>query len=136
MGSVNVLSSVAGVVGVGAFGFQYHFVGRDSTGQIVDDRFVCVAFVAGAPAGRPAVRALPAFPTFGEAWNSVQLPAPTVVLDPASRGVTGLETRISTSGPTTVQIAASVRGYVITGTATLDHYAIRVDGGAETPTQN
>ena len=59
-------------------------------------------------------------PAFGEAWNRAQVPAPTVTLDPATRGITGLDTRISTAGPATVTIAATIRGYTITGTATLD----------------
>ncbi len=66
----------------------------------------------------------------------MQLPAPTVGLDPATRGITGLETRISTTGPTTIAIAATIRGYAITGTATLDHYAISVDGGPEIDAAN
>ncbi len=69
-------------------------------------------------------------PTFGEAWNRAQLPAPTVTLDPATRGVTGLDTRISTDSPRIVTVAATIRGYTITGTATLDHYEISVDGQA------
>jgi len=110
------------------FGFLYHLVGTDPAGAIVDDRFECVAFPNGDATQRPPEPPVPAVPTFGEAWNSVQLPAPVVTLDPATRGITGLDTRISTSGPTTVVIAATIRGYTITGTATLDHYAIRVDG--------
>ncbi len=114
-----------------AFGFLYHLIGRDPTGAIVDDRFECIAFPDGDPTVRPAPL-IPAVPTFDEAWNSVQLPAPAVVLDPAARGITGLDTRISTSGPTEIAIAATIRGYTITGTATLDHYEISVDGRAAT----
>ncbi len=135
IGSTDGLCSIPGGVGIGAFGFEYHFIGRDAAGNIVDDRFVCVAFVDGTGT-RPAVPPTPAVPTVAEAWNSVQLPAPAVVLDPASRGITGLETRISTTGPATVEIAATIRGYAITGTATLDHYAISVDGGAEIDAAN
>jgi hypothetical protein len=109
-------------------GFLYHLVGRDPTGAIVDDRFVCIAFTNGDPTQRPLAPPTPAVPTFGEAWNSARLPAPDVTLDPASRGITGLDTRISTGGATTVTIAATIRGYTITGTATLDGYEISVDG--------
>jgi hypothetical protein len=110
------------------FGFLYHLVGTDPTGAIVDDGFECVAFTSGDTAQRPLPPPVPAVPTFGEAWNRAQLPAPTITLDPATRGITGLDTRISTDGPTTVTIAATIRGYTITGTATLDHYEISVDG--------
>jgi hypothetical protein len=110
------------------FGFLYHLVGTDATGAIVDDRFACVAFPNGDPTQRPPTPPIPAVPTLGEAWNRARLPAPAVTLDPESRGVTGLDTRISTGGPTTVTIAATVRGFTITGTATLDHYEISVDG--------
>jgi hypothetical protein len=128
-GSLNGLCAVpGGTAQQPAFGFLYHLVGTDAAGAIVDDRFVCIAFPNGDPAQRPPVPAVPAVPTLGEAWNQAQLPAPTVTLDPASRGITGLDTRISTSGPTTVVIAATIRGYTITGTATLDHYEISVDG--------
>jgi len=114
------------------FGFEYHLVGSDATGAIVDDRFVCIALVPTAPGQRPPLPALPAVPTFGEAWNHAQLPAPVVTLDPSGRGITGLDTRITAAGVTTVTIGATIRGYTITGTATLDHYAISVDGQAAT----
>jgi hypothetical protein len=127
-GSLNGLCAApGGTAQQPVFGFLYHLVGTDATGTIVDDRFVCVAFPNGDPTQRPPVPPIPAVPTFGEAWDRARLPAPTVTLDPERRGVTGLDTRISTSGPTTVLIAATVRGFTITGTATLDHYEISVD---------
>ncbi len=127
-GSLNGLCLVPGASGAAAFGFEFHLVGRDPSGKIVDDRFVCVAFVGGDATQRPPSPPVPAVPTFGEAWNSAQLPPPSVTLDPARRGITGLDTRISTDGPSTVVIGATIRGYTITGTATLDHYTISVDG--------
>jgi hypothetical protein len=117
----------AGTAAAPIFGFYYHFVGRDSTGAIVDDRIECIAPTPGADPAEPPLPPLPAVPTFGEAWNAAQIPAPTVTLDPATRGITGLDTRISTAGPTRIVIAATVGGYTITGTATLDHYEIAVD---------
>jgi hypothetical protein len=132
-GSLNGLCAApGGTAQQPVFGFLYHLVGTDAAGAIVDDRFVCIAFPNGDPAQRPPLPAVPAVPTLGEAWNHAQIPAPTVTLDPANRGITGLDTRISTSGPTTVAIAATVRGYTIAGTATLDHYEISVDGQAAT----
>ena len=128
-GSLNGLCAApGGTTRQPVFGFLYHLVGTDATGTIVDDRFECVAFPSGDPTQRPPVPPIPAVPTFGEAWDGAQLPAPVVTLDPERRGITGLDTRISTAGPTTVVIAATVRGFTITGTATLDHYELSVDG--------
>jgi hypothetical protein len=114
------------------FGFLYHLVGTDTTGAIVDDRFECVAFANDDVSQQPPAPSIPAVPTFAEAWKSAALPAPKVTLDPPGRGITGLDTRISTAGPTTVVIAATIRGYTITGTATLDRYEISVDGAEPT----
>jgi hypothetical protein len=131
-GSLNGLCAVpGGTAQKPIFGFLYHLVGTDPTGAIVDDRFECVAFTNGDFTRRPPQPRVPAVPTFGEAWNRAQLPAPTITLDPATRGITGLDTRISIAGPTTVTIAATIRGYTITGIATLDHFEISVDGQPE-----
>lgn len=131
-GSLNGICGATNAAGAVVPGFQFHLIGRDAAGNVVDDRFECVALVDLDATGRPTLAALPAVPTFAEAWNSVHIPAPSVVLDPASRGITGLDTRISTAGPASLTIAASIRGYTITGTATLDHYAISVDGRSAT----
>jgi hypothetical protein len=72
----------------------------------------------------------PDLPTYEEAWRSARIPNPLITTDPAARGITGLETRISTAGPTELRISATVRGYTITGIATLDHYTISIDGSA------
>jgi len=117
------------------FGFLYHLVGTDPAGAIVDDRFECVAFENDDVSQQPPAPPVPAVPTFAEAWNSAPIPAPRVTLDPPTRGITGLDTRISTAGPKTVVVAATIRGYTITGTATLDHYEISVDGAAPTDAQ-
>jgi hypothetical protein len=107
------------------FGFYFHFVGRDPAGNIVGEIIRCLA-PSDDPTQPPALP-IPAIPTFGEAWNAAKIPGPTVVLDPAARGITGLDTLISATGPTELVIAAVVRGYTITGTVTLDHYTIAVD---------
>ena len=106
--------------------------GRDRPdGRSSTTAFECVAFAIPTPrTGRPA--ADPTLPTFGEVWASAPFPAPVVTLDPPSRGITGLDTRISTAGPTTVVVDATIRGDTIIGTATLDHYEISVDGQAPT----
>jgi hypothetical protein len=106
-------------------GWYYLFIGTDASGKVVGNQHVCVPFPS--PGVPPPAPTPPATPTFGEAWNATTIPAPKVLLDPQTRGITGLETRISTDGPVTVVIAATVRGYTITGTATLDHYTIAVD---------
>jgi len=132
IGSLDGLCAIPNGTGTPQLGFLYHLVGRDPSGRIVDDRFECVPLAGGDAAQRPPEPPVPAVPTIGEAWNSAQLPAPAITLDPATRGITGLETRISTGGPSIVPIAAAIRGYTITGTATLDHYDIAVDGRGET----
>ncbi|HYL52934.1 MAG TPA: hypothetical protein VEZ15_13250 [Acidimicrobiia bacterium] len=109
-----------------ALGVEYHIVGTAPNGQVVADYRVCVPIQ---PAGDAANFALPRPPTLEETWRAARLPAPTVLTDPAARGITGLDTRIWTTGAHTASIAAAVRGYRIVGTATLDHYTISVDGG-------
>ena len=89
---------------------------------------MCVAFPNGDTTQQPPVPAIPAVPTFGEVWDSAHIPPPTITLDPPTRGITGLDTRISTDGPTTLVIDVTLRGYTMTGVATLDHYTISVDG--------
>ena len=107
-------------------GVEYHIVGTAPNGQVVADYRACVPIQ---PAGDAAKFALPQPPTLDETWRAARLPAPTVLTDPAARGITGLDTRIWTTGSHTASIAAAVRGYRIVGTATLDHYTISVDGG-------
>jgi hypothetical protein len=127
-GDLSGLCLAAGDASDPTFGFQYRVIGTSLEGKIVVDRLECVPFTDDDTSNRPELPALPQPPTVGEAWASARLPAPVVTLDPASRGITGLETRISTSGPTTLSISAAIRGYTITGTAILDHYEIAVDG--------
>jgi hypothetical protein len=111
-------------------GFQYRVLGTNSLGQVVVDTLKCVPFSQIGSGATPAPPTLPTLPTFEEAWAGTHIPPADVHTDPASRGITGLETRIWTTGPTTIAIATSIRGYTITGTATLDHYEISIDGGA------
>ena len=117
-------------------GFQYRVVGTNSLGEVVVDTLECVPFADGDTSAVPAPPTLPALPSFEEAWASAHIPPPDIHTDPEARGITGLETRIWTTGTTTVVIATSVRGYTITGTATLDHYMISVDGGDPTRADN
>ncbi len=107
-------------------GSEYHIVGTAPNGAVVADYRVCVPIQ---PVGVAPTVALPQPPTLAETWRAARLPAPTILTDPATRGITGLDTRIWTTGPNTKTIAAAIRGYRIVGTATLDHYTISVDGG-------
>jgi hypothetical protein len=116
------------------FGALFRVVGTTPDGTIVDDHTVCVPFTEGDPTPHPPP--LPQPPTVAEAWNAAKLPAPVITTDPATRGITGLETRISTTGPTTITIDATIRGYRVVGTATLDHYTVSVDGGSATNTDH
>jgi hypothetical protein len=107
-------------------GTEYHIVGTAPNGAIVADYRACVPIQ---PTGGGPTVALPQPPTLAETWRAARLPTPTILTDPATRGITGLDTRIWTTGPNTKTIAAAIRGYRIVGTATLDHYTISVDGG-------
>jgi hypothetical protein len=107
-------------------GAEYHIVGTAPNGAVVADYRACVPIQ---PAGVSPTVALPQPPTLAETWRAAHLPAPTILTDPATRGITGLDTRIWTAGPETASIAAAIRDYGIVGTATLDHYTISIDGG-------
>ncbi len=107
-------------------GAEYHIVGTAPNGRVVADYRACVPIQ---PVGVAPTVALPQPPTLAETWRAAHLPAPAILTDPATRGITGLDTRIWTTGANTTTIAATIRGYRVVGTATLDHYTISVDGG-------
>ncbi len=107
------------------FGAQYLIVITHPDGSI-EQNDVCVPFDDNGVAQPPT---LPQPPTLDETWRAARLSRPTIVTDPATRGITGLETRIRAEGRTTKSIVATIRGFRIVGTATLDHYTISVDGG-------
>jgi hypothetical protein len=109
------------------YGWQYRIIGTDTNGATVVDKLECVPFADGNDT-KPAPPPLPQLPTLGEAWASARLPAADTRLDPPRRGVTGLDTRIVTTGTNAVTISATVRGYTITGTATAIEHVIDVDG--------
>ena len=127
-----VAGSLVGLCNAGPYndptkspGFQWRVIGTLPVGTVIEDTVVCVPFTTTGPVTQPAV---PQVPTVEEAWNTSRLLAPTVTLDPPTRGITGLDTIITTAGPTTITIDATIRGYRIVGTATLDHTTIAVDG--------
>ena len=109
----------------GKFGWSYRIIGTTLDGRVVIDHLVCVPFDANGNAQPPR---LPQLPTIQDAWNAADVPAPLIVTDPPARGITGLPTHISARSATTVTIDATVRGYRVEGTATLDHFAVSVDG--------
>jgi hypothetical protein len=114
------------------FGWMYHLIGRALDGTLVPDKLVCVPFTN--PAQRPPPPPPPVLPTIEEVWRHAHLPTPVVGLDPATRGITGLDTRIWTETGTSLSINASLDGYTITGTATVTGYRVQVDDEPATRT--
>jgi hypothetical protein len=106
------------------FGWAYRIIGTTLDGRVVIDEIVCVPFD---PTNRPQPPALPRLPTIAEAWSAANVPPPRIATDPAIRGITGLPTHITPASPMSLTIAATVRGYTITGTATLDHFLVSID---------
>ncbi len=125
--AIGSLAGWCAVAGSPLGGTEYHVIGTAANGAVVADSRVCVPIQTAGVA--PAI-VLPQPPTVLETWRAARLPAPDIRTDPATRGITGLDTRIWTTGPDTKSIDAAIRGYRIVGTATLDHYTISVDGGA------
>jgi hypothetical protein len=124
--TIGSLAGWCAVAGNPLGGAEYHVVGTAPNGAVAADYRACVPIQ---PAGVAPTVALPQPPTLAETWRAARLPAPAIHTDPATRGITGLDTRIWTTGSKTTSIAASIRGYRIVGTATVDHYTISVDGG-------
>jgi len=108
------------------FGWWYRIIGTTLDGRVVIDELVCRPFDA---THHPHPPALPRPPTIEEAWNAANVPAPRILTDPPTRGITGLTTHITPSSPAVLSIAATIRGYTIVGTATLDHFLVAIDGG-------
>ncbi len=113
------------------YGVNFLQVAYDSNGKLLDTRVICLPIVDGHP---PAPPPPPVLPTLEEVWRSAQLPTPLIGIDPAKRGITGLDTRIWTETGNTVTITASLDGYSVSGTATVVGYLVQVDDGATTKT--
>lgn len=112
-------------------GWVHRLVGRArGSGAVVSEEIVCVPRD---PAGSsaPTPPAAPAAPTIEEIWRSVALPPPRIATDPATRGITGLETRYWIETTPTATVSATLDGYTITGTATIVAY--RIDPGDTPP---
>jgi hypothetical protein len=111
---------------------MYHLIGRALDGTLIPDRLICVPFTNRTQPPPPPPP--PVLPTIEEVWRHAHLPTPVVGLDPASRGITGLDTRIWTETGTSLTIGASLDGYTITGTATVTGYLVQVDDEPATRT--
>ena len=72
---------------------------------------------------------MPELPTIEAIWRESHLPEPSIGLDPATRGITGLDTRIWTETGNHLVIAATLNGYRISGTADVTGYRVQVDDG-------
>ena len=107
------------------FGVTYRLIGRTLDGQVVGEQIVCVPIVdPTAPRPPPPV---PQLPTIEAIWRESHLPEPLIGLDPATRGITGLDTRIWTETGNHLVIAATLNGYRIRGTADVTGYQVQVD---------
>jgi len=115
------------------YGATFRQIAVDPKGNVVIDRLLCVPMLDG---HRPPPPPPPLLPTLEEVWRSAQLPSPVIGIDPATRGITGLDTRIWTETGNTVTIAVTLDGYSVTGTATVVGYAVQVDDDAGTHTDN
>ncbi len=114
------------------FGAWFRQIAIDpQTGNVIVDRVFCLPLIDGhAPPPPPP----PSLPTLEEVWRSAQLPTPAVGIDPAKRGITGLDTRIWTETGNTLSISVSLDGYSVTGTATVVGYVVQVDDDTATKT--
>jgi hypothetical protein len=107
-------------------GYRYVRLTSDIAGRLVARSHVCLAVGPDAPLviDDEAAHA----PTIEEVWRATQLPTPHVTIDPPTRGVTGLSTRIQAYSENRAVIRADLHGYTVIGTATLDHVRTVVDG--------
>jgi hypothetical protein len=114
------------------WGWWYSLIGRDRvTGAVVSREARCVEFPdPGNPGSRPPAPPLPSPPTIGEVWNAVSLPAPQMQTSPVDRGVTGLETWFWVQSDMERQVAVTIDGYTVTGTARVIGYEIDTGDGA------
>jgi hypothetical protein len=112
------------------YGWLYRVIAYTADDRIVSDTHVCVPFPdQNDRSSPPPPPVLPEPPTIGEVWRAIQLPLPVVGANPVSRGVTGLTTRLWSGGAQTAQVAATIDGFVVTGTARVVEYRYATDEG-------
>jgi hypothetical protein len=133
-GSLENLCNASGSPANGAggivYGWLYRVIAYTVDDRIVSDTHVCVPFPdQNDRSGPPLPPTLPEPPTIGEVWRAIQLPIPVIGVNPVSRGVTGLTTRLWSGGPQTAQVAATIDGFVVTGTARIVEYRYATDEG-------
>jgi hypothetical protein len=125
----NARSPASGGAGV-VYGWLYRVIAYTADGRIVSDVHVCVAFPDQSDRSRPPPPpTLPEPPTIGEVWRAIQLPRPVIGVNPVSRGVTGLTTRLWSAGAQTARVGATIDGFTVTGTARVVEYRFATDEG-------
>lgn len=134
VGSIENLCDASGAAVNGpdgiVFGWIYDVIALTRDGRVLSDMHECVAFPdPNNRAGPPPPPPLPEAPTIGEVWRAVALPRPVVGVNPVSRGVTGLATRLWSGGAQTAQVAATIDGFTVTGVARVVEYRFATDEG-------
>jgi hypothetical protein len=115
------------VPGAVPWGWWYTVVAIDNaTGLVISTELVCVPLVPGTN-GAPPAPAVPDPPTIADIWDAVGIPFPGVGVSPEAEGVVGLDTWLWSGGPDVVQIAVTLDGYTVTGTAKRSQF--RFDAG-------
>jgi hypothetical protein len=88
---------------------------RDTGEDVGPPRRVCIPLAdADLPEPPPSAGSVP---TAGDVWRAVALPLPSVFASPPGRGVVALDTRVWTDAPAVVDVAVTLSGWRITGTA-------------------
>jgi hypothetical protein len=107
------------------FGVTYRLIGTTLDGRVVGEQIECVPIVD--PTGPSPAPVLPVMPTIEATWREAHLPEPAIGLDPATRGITGLDTRIWTETGNHLVINATLNGYRVSGVADVTGYRVQVD---------
>jgi hypothetical protein len=111
------------------FGWLYEVVATTRDGRVISVTHECVPFPDPNDRSTPPRPPDLVAPTIGAVWRAVALPRPVVGANPVSRGVTGLDTWLWSGGPAVVQVAATIGGFRITGTARVVGYRFATDEG-------
>ncbi|MGQ0823476.1 MAG: hypothetical protein ACT4OX_00355, partial [Actinomycetota bacterium] len=124
--------------GAGELGWRYDVrVLERATAKQVRAYQVCVALPDPSDVSKPpAPPVLPEPPTYEEIWASARLPKPTLGVNPAGFGITGLETWLWSAAVEPVVIGVSLGGYTVTGTATPVAYRFDPGDGAATTAES
>jgi hypothetical protein len=109
--------------------FYRHTLRSTATGEVLRIAFGCVA--AGDPAVAPAAPPPPPPPpTFDELVAATPIPQPEISTNPASRGLTGLESWFWAANPGTVTASVTLRGWTVSGNLSIGSWVWETgDGG-------